>query len=150
MDKDVKTRWTALSGTLTYAKSSLTRKMNQETSTAGGSIPDKDATGAIANLQAIKFMQNYQTFLQKAPSWLANFESANEDVLCFLNGMVTADSEAQEKFDKYIKLAETEELFYKQKYAECHEAILFTYISNNVQTESSLSSSQTSPPTSFC
>ena len=103
-DKDVKSQWTALSGTFTYAKSSLTRKMNQEKDTAIGSIPDKDAVGATTNLQSIIFWQNYLTFLNIASGWLSNFESASEDVLCFLNGMVTADSEAQEKVGKIHKV----------------------------------------------
>ena len=65
--------------------------------------------------------------------------------------LVTSDSEAQEKLEKYIKWAEQEELYYKEKYAESQEAILFVYINNNVQNEGSLLASQTHPlPTGFC
>ena len=49
-DKDVKTKWAALQGTLKYARASLTRKLNQEVELANGSIPDKDATVVDANM----------------------------------------------------------------------------------------------------
>ena len=80
---------------------------------ANASISDKDAVGTTASSQAKIFLQNYQTFLAKSPGWSGNFESTSEDVLCFLNGMVTSDSEAQEKLEKYIQWAEQEELYYK-------------------------------------
>ena len=89
-------------------------------------------------------MLNYQQFLYKAPSWLATFESATEDVLCFMHGMITDNNDFQEKLNSYIAWTVKEEEFYKNQYAEIHGKILHTYVSNNVPTEMLSSSGQTS------
>ena len=109
-------------------------------------MPDKEAVGATANLQATIFLQNYQSFLAKSPGWLNNLETASEDVLCFLKGMMTFDGEAQEKHDKYIQWVKQEELYYKQSYSKSKETISYVYINNNVQNEGTLLAGQTPPP----
>ena len=111
---------------------------------ANSSIPDKDAIGVDANMKSITFMLNYQQFLSKAPSWLATFEAATEDVLCFLHSMITDSDDSQEKLNKYIAWTVNEEEFYKNQYTEVHGKILHTYVSNNVPTEMLSSSGQTS------
>ena len=121
-------------------KSALTRKLNQEVKLANGSVPDKEAAAVDASMQVVTFMLNYQQFLSKAPNWLATFEAATEDILCFLHGMITDSNDAQEKLEKYITWTANEEDWYKNQYAKTNKKILQIYVSNNVHTEMSSSS----------
>ena len=69
---DFKAQWLALKGTLTYAKSNFTRKLNEELALAELSKPSADP-GPELQVQLITFTSNYGLYLKKSPGWLQKF-----------------------------------------------------------------------------
>ena len=80
---DLKAQWLALKSTLTYAKSNLTRKLNDELARVESSKPSADP-GPELQVQLIKFTSNYGLYLTKPPSWLQTFENACDTMLAFI------------------------------------------------------------------
>ena len=74
---EFKAQWLALKGTLTYAKSNLTQKLNEELASAELSKPSADP-GPELQVQLITFTSNYGLFLKKIPGWLQTFENGCE------------------------------------------------------------------------
>ena len=81
---EFKAQWLALKGTLTYAKSNLTRKLNEELALAEQSKPSAEP-GPELQVQFITFNSNYGLFLKKAPGCLQTFEAACDAMLAFLS-----------------------------------------------------------------
>ena len=129
---EVKAKWVALNNTVTYTKSTLTRKLKKEIVLAQEPIPNSSATGTEANIQAVTFSSNYQLFLANAPAWLQNFEAASDEALCFLSGIVAEDPADKEKLKKYIDWVMEEENTYRTTYSENNGKILEIYFSNGV------------------
>ena len=60
---EFKAQWLALKGSLTYAKSNLTRKLNRELLLARSSKPCVTSTGPELTVQHIQFNTNYKLYL---------------------------------------------------------------------------------------
>ena len=106
---DFKAQWLALKGSLTYAKSSLTRKLNSELILAKTSKPCVTSTGPELTVQQIQFNTNYKLYLSKSPSCLQTFEKAGSSILEFLSMAQPEDATQMGKLEEYVEYIIAEE-----------------------------------------
>ena len=98
---EFKAQWLALKGTLTYAKSNLTRKLTSELLLAESSKPSITNPGPELTVQQIQFNTNYRWYLTKSPSWLQTFEKACDSMLKFLSTAQAEDVQIMGKLQEY-------------------------------------------------
>ena len=143
---ELKAKWVALHNTVTYTKSTLTRKMNKEVTLAQASIPKTGTTSTETNVQVVTFLSHYNLFLANAPQWLQNFEVASDEVLCFRSGFVSEDPAEKAKLKKYTDWMLEEENTYRSTYSDYNGKILEIYFSNGVATTPQMTPTLTSGP----
>ena len=127
-----KAQYLALKGSLTYAKASLTRKLNSELQLDQTSKPCVDSTGPELTVQQIQFNTNYKLFLAKSPSWLTTFEEACDSMLKFLSTCQPEDATLMGKIEEYVEYVVAEEDKYKSDFTTNNTIILSFYLTNGL------------------
>ena len=127
-----KAQYLAFKGALTYAKGSLTRKLNSELKLAQTSKPCVDSTGPTHTVQMIQFNTNYELFLAKSPSWFTTVEEACDSMLKFLSKCQPEDATLMGKIEEYVEHVVAEEDKYKSDFTTNSTIILSFYLNNGI------------------
>ena len=130
---DFKAQWLALKGTLTYAKSNFTRKLNDELALAESSKPSAANPGPELQVQLITFNTNYNLYLTKSPSWLQTFENACDTMLAFLSTAQPEDVQIVGKLQEYKEHIISEEIKYKLDFSTKTQEILTFYLNTGAR-----------------
>ena len=109
---EFKAQQLALKGTLTYAKSNLTRKLTNELALAESSKPSATNPGPELTVQQITFNTNFKLYLTISPSWLQTIEKACDSMLKFLSTVQPEDMQIMGKLQEYSEYIISEEIKY--------------------------------------